>query len=113
MDSTDPNQPHRFDLFALGEALIDLISENVVDSIGEASHFQRFLGGQPANIAINMALLGKQVALAACVGEDGFGHYIVNQLKARRVNTDFIQFTNQDKTAHHIILRYSITELNS
>lgn len=104
-----PNQSFRFDLFALGEALIDLISDDVVDSIGDATHFERFLGGQPANLAINMELLGRKAALASCLGEDGFGHYIFEQLQARNVNTGYIQFTDQTQTAHHVIARHNQT----
>ena len=109
MEKITSKQSFRFDLFALGEALIDLISSDIVDSIGKASHFERFQGGQPANLAVNMALLGKQAALASCLGEDGFGHYIFDQLRLGNVNTDFIQFSNQAKTTHHVIARHDQT----
>ena len=85
--------------------MIDLISDDVVDSIGEAAHFERFLGGQPTNLAVNMVLLEKKASLAACVGEDGFGRYIFDQLKARNVNVDYVQFTGQANTTHHVIAR--------
>ncbi|HSG16647.1 MAG TPA: PfkB family carbohydrate kinase, partial [Anaerolineae bacterium] len=54
-------------------------------------------------------LLGKRTAVAACVGEDGFGHYLYKQLEACDVATDFIQFTSQAPTSMAIITRHAGT----
>jgi fructokinase len=98
-----------FDLFALGEALVDLISVKEVETIKEASTFKRYKGGQPANLAANMALFGKRSAVAACIGDDGFGHFIYDQLGACNVATDFIQFTSQASTSMALITRHART----
>ncbi|MGD2048317.1 MAG: PfkB family carbohydrate kinase, partial [Chloroflexota bacterium] len=58
-----------YDLFALGEALVDLISVQEVETIKEATTFKRYKGGQPTNLAANMALFGKRTAVAACIGD--------------------------------------------
>lgn len=98
-----------FDLFSLGEALIDLISVQEVETIKEASTFKRYKGGQPTNLAANMALFGKRSAVAACIGDDGFGHFLYDQLGACNVATDFIQFTSQASTSMALITRHAGT----
>ena len=99
----------RFELFSLGEALVDLISMEQATSLEEASTFERFKGGQPTNLAANMALLGKRAAVAACVGQDGFGRFLYNQLETCNVATDFVQFTSQAPTSMAIITRHAGT----
>ena len=47
-----------YDLIAVGEVLIDLISEQVAPALDQAVKFRRFLGGQVANVAWNVSLLG-------------------------------------------------------
>ena len=48
VDEHDVDPP--FDLFALGEALVDLISTTVTASLSEALTFDRFLGGQVEHV---------------------------------------------------------------
>lgn len=98
-----------YDLLALGEALVDLISSTESSSLTEAASFERYRGGQPTNLAANMALLGKRTAVAATVGEDGFGHYVYKQLAASNVATDFVQFTSQAATSMAVITRHTGT----
>ncbi len=99
----------KLDLFTLGEALVDLISDTVADSLDEANVFRRYLGGQPTNLAVNMALLDRYTAIAACIGNDGFGHFIFDQIKASNVLTDHIQFTDEASTSVAIITRQAKT----
>ena len=87
-----------FDFFAIGEALVDLISESIAESLEDAKAFRSFIGGQPTNLTMTMAQLGNRVALAACLGEDGFGRHIQRQLDQAGVNTGFVQFTSQAPT---------------
>ncbi len=82
--------PTRFDFFAIGEALVDFISDNIVDSLAMAKKFHVFVGGQSANLAIDLALLGKNTGLAACVGDDGFGDLICEYLESVGVATDYL-----------------------
>lgn len=98
-----------YDLFALGEALVDLISVQEVETIKEATTFKRYKGGQPTNLAANMALFGKRTAVAACIGDDGFGHFLYDQLGAYNVATKFIQFTPQASTSIALITRHAGT----
>jgi fructokinase len=106
---TANNPTKNFDTLALGEALIDLISDGVVESLSHASHYQRFVGGQVTNLTINMARLGKLATLATCLGDDGLGQYIFHELKKASVITDFVQFTSEAPTAVSLIARQTKT----
>ena len=98
-----------FDVLLLGEALVDLISEKFVTSLEDAHSFQRFVGGEVTNVALNVARLGGRAAIAACVGDDGFGHYIHRQLQQANVNTDLLHFTSQAPTTIAINARQTLT----
>ena len=97
------------DLYAIGEVVVDFISISVADSLAEAKIFHSFVGGQPANLAIDLALLGRNTALAACVGDDGFGKMITKYLKESGVKTEFIQRTEKAPTSSAIIARHTKT----
>ena len=103
------SEPAGFDFYAIGEVVIDLISTTMADSLTSAKKFQAFVGGQPTNLAIDLALLGKNTALAACVGNDGFGDLIIQFLKESGVSTDLIQRTDTAPTSISIIARNTKT----
>lgn len=96
---------HSFDLLAIGESLVDFISEEITDHVGNADGFQAFLGGQVTNLATNVARLGKQVSLATCVGRDGLGKFILKDLRQKRVDTTFVQNTPDAPTTISIASR--------
>lgn len=64
------------DLIAIGELLIDLISTDYADNLSQADTYKRIPGGSPANLAGNLARLGKRVGLVAGVGEDAAGTFL-------------------------------------
>ncbi len=98
-----------FDVLLVGEALIDLISEEFVSSLSDAQGFRRFIGGEVTNVALNLARLGGRAAIAACVGDDGFGHYIQRQLELANVNTDCLHVTSHAPTTVAINARQTST----
>lgn len=87
-----------FDFLALGESVVDFISIDRVAHLEEAAHFERFVGGQAANLAMNMARLGNRAAIGTCVGADGFGMLLRQQIAAAGVSTDYIQITTEAPT---------------
>jgi len=84
----------QFDFFALGEAVIDLISSEMVPHLKEATRFERFTGGQVTNLAMNMARLGNRVALGSCLGDDDFGQLLRQQIAASNVVTNYLQVSS-------------------
>jgi fructokinase len=102
---TDP----RYDLIAIGEVLVDLISDRVVSSLDSAEHFRRFLGGQVTNVAWNVSRLGGEAAVIGCVGADGFGSYARQQLRQTDIGIDCLAVTSQAPTSVAVNARQTKT----
>lgn len=64
------------DIIAAGELLIDFISADFAENLDEVSQFKKLPGGSPANLAANLARLGKRVSLVSAVGQDDMGDYL-------------------------------------
>lgn len=86
------------DIICVGEVLIDFIGHEKNASLAETKNYQRFLGGSPTNVAVNMARLGLQSALVATCGNDGLGKYIITHLEKNKVNTSHIKKTEDFPT---------------
>ena len=99
----------RLDLLAIGEVLIDFISTDVVESLREAETFQRYLGGSPANIAVNMAKLGCRAAIAGKTGIGAFGQFIKAQLQFHGVITEHLIMDHRVHTTFVFVSRTSGT----
>jgi len=78
------------DVLTIGELLIDMISLEYGDNT-DCRQFEKFFGGSPANIAMNVSRLGIRSRIASMVGDDGFGKYLIRQLEAGEMNTSAIQ----------------------
>lgn len=70
------------------------------ETLHSASHFTYF-GGKGANQAVTASQLGANVQFIGQVGEDGFGHQAIENLKVRGVQTDLIK--RQGSTGQAII----------
>lgn len=86
------------DIICVGELLLDLIGHQMDQPIAGTKDYHRYLGGSPANVAMNMSRLGCRVAMAASVGDDGFGTYILNRLNENAINTEGISKRNDKHT---------------
>lgn len=83
------NQPD-IDVLTIGETIIDFISTEPVEGLREATTFQRYLGGSPANIAVNVSKLGGNSAIMAKTGIGAFGQFLKAELRYNGVNTDYL-----------------------
>nr|WP_255639653.1 carbohydrate kinase [Aquibacillus saliphilus] len=83
-------QNKKNDVLAIGEILVDMISTDY-DNNFECDTYQRYFGGSPANIAINVKKLGINSAISSAVGRDGFGRFLINNLNENEVNTESVQ----------------------
>ena len=86
-------------VLCVGEALIDFIPEIRSTDVTDAQTFQRMVGGAPANVAAAIAKLGGKAKLFTKLGDDPFGHYIVDELKRLDVDTSDILFDDQSDTS--------------
>jgi len=70
----------------LGETLVDLICERPLASWSQADSFVPHCGGAPTNAAIVSARCGAQVALAGGVGDDHWGRWLEDRLRAEKID---------------------------
>ena len=99
----------RYDLIAVGEVLVDLLSVQMVPSLDRAERFRRFLGGQVANTAWNVNLLGGRAAVVGCVGADGFGRFLRRELERVGVETRYLHEVPGALTTLSFIVRHTAT----
>ncbi len=107
--SINPQPIATYDFLALGEILVDFISNDVAPSLADAHDFTRFVGGQVTNLAINMSRLGNRVALTACVGYDGLGQFAKDEVIKAGINPALLQISRESPTTVAIITRQTQT----
>ncbi|MCX8020156.1 MAG: carbohydrate kinase [Chitinophagaceae bacterium] len=77
-------------ILCIGEALIDMICTDKGKPLSEGVHFVKKAGGAPTNVAAAVAAFGGAVHLAAKVGNDPFGHHLIQVLQFFGVNTNWV-----------------------
>jgi sugar/nucleoside kinase (ribokinase family) len=105
MDAVKP----AFDVLVIGDLNADLIlSGDVTPEFGQVEKLIEdatlTIGGSSAIFACGAARLGLRVSLIGKVGDDGFGHLLVDALAARRVDTSCIVIDPTIKTGLTVIL---------
>ena len=88
-------QKKTFDVLVAGELNIDLILDKLdqFPVIGKeimAAEMLYTLGSSSAIFASNLSTIGVSVAYCGCIGSDNFGNTILDDLKAKKVNTQHI-----------------------
>ena len=86
-------------LYAIGEALIDMIPSKTGCSFAKVPSFSPRVGGAPANVCGAYARLGGDSALLTQLGDDPFGHKIIDELAACGIDTSHICLTDKANTA--------------
>lgn len=74
-------------VLCLGEAIVDLVCERPVETVGEADAFVPRFGGAAANVAVWAARQGAAVELAGGAGADDWGTWLRGRLEAEGVGT--------------------------
>ncbi len=77
-------------ILCIGEALIDMICTDTGSTLSKGEHFLKKPGGAPTNVAAAIAALGGEVLIAAKVGDDPFGHQLIDVMKDFGVLTQHI-----------------------
>ena len=74
----------------LGELLIDFVCTDIAQGLVKGERFLKKAGGAPANVATAIARLGGKAKLAAQVGDDPFGEFLIETLAHESLDTSFI-----------------------
>jgi len=93
------------DVLAVGESLVDFISHEFRISLRTADRFSRYLGGQPANVAVYVAKLGGRSAVVTKVGADYFGEFVEAQLGRHGVSTEAVHRAPGEPTTSAFVTR--------
>jgi len=94
-----------YEVLSIGETLVDFISTKQSSSLRNADEFRRFLGGQPANVAVYVAKLGSRSAVLSMVSEDRFGEFLEQSLQYHGVSTSYLLKTNDLPTTSVFITK--------
>ncbi|CAN5910052.1 carbohydrate kinase [soil metagenome] len=86
------------DVLCIGETLVDFISIEQTDWLRNATTFRRYLGGSPANIAVNVSKLGGSSAVISKTGIGAFGKFIKSELQRHGVSTDYLVMDHRSRT---------------
>jgi fructokinase len=95
--------PRKTGLLCVGELLVDMIATEY-GSFVECGAFQRFAGGSPANIAANARRLGVTAGVAAAVGSDGMGDFLLDSLTRSGIDTVLVQ-RREESTSMVVVTR--------
>ncbi|WP_163833486.1 carbohydrate kinase family protein [Spartinivicinus ruber] len=83
-------------VYSFGELLVDMLAQ---PDQQQGLHYRPFSGGAPANVAVAVAKLGGQSCFIGQVGDDFFGHWLVDSVKQYGVNSRYLFTSSQAKTA--------------
>jgi fructokinase len=75
------------DIITLGELLVDFFPLELGKSHAEVSGWRKAPGGAPANVAVAAARLGARSGFIGKVGEDPFGHWLIDVVAREGVDT--------------------------
>lgn len=81
------------DILTIGELLVDMISTDYSEDF-ECTTYNKFFGGSPANIAMNTKKLGIKSLVAASVGNDGLGKFLIRHLEASGIDTGCVNIVD-------------------
>lgn len=90
-------------LVTLGEILIDMFPAEIGRRLVEVSAFHPKPGGAPANVAVAVRRLGASSAFIGKVGDDAFGHYLIEALRREGVETRGMRVDGAARTTLAII----------
>jgi len=70
----------RYDIICLGRIAVDFYAQQIGARLEDVASFAKYLGGSSANTAFGCARLGLKAAMAARVGDDAMGRFLVETL---------------------------------
>ena len=77
-------------IVCLGELLIDFVCTDIAQGLVNGENFLKKAGGAPANVAVTIARLGGSARLAAQVGNEPFGEFLIQTLRNESLDTSLI-----------------------
>ncbi len=88
-----------YDVVCIGETVVDFISTKKTNSLRDADTFTRYLGGNPAYVAVYTSKLSKKAALLTKLGRGQFGSFLEKELQKCGVSTEYLSYSDVDDTS--------------
>ena len=79
------------DIIPTGRIAIDFNPPHMNRPLSESEHFNKYLGGSPANIAVGMARLGRKVGFLARVSDDQFGDFVTGFFEKEGIDISHVK----------------------
>lgn len=98
----------KLDLILIGRAAIDFNPVDYFKTLAESDTFKKYVGGSPANVAVGLARLKKNVSFLGKVSDDKFGEYVVDFFKNENIDT-----THMSKAVNGEKIGLTFTEILS
>ncbi len=108
VDNSDNEETKRFAggyVLAMGESLIDAITEEHVADLSQARKVEFFAGGSPANFCRFLKTRGVEARLVAAVGADGLGKILIQDMELSGLSTEYIQQLDNHFTSVIMVAR--------
>ena len=86
---TQENKP--LDIIPVGRIAIDFNPTDMNRPLSESEHFNKYLGGSPANIAVGMARFGRKVGFLARVSDDAFGDFVTGFFQKEGIDVSHVR----------------------
>ena len=84
------NPGAKLDVIPVGRVAIDFNPTDYFKPLSQSEHFNKYLGGSPANIAVGMARLGNRVGFLGKVSDDQFGDFVTDVFRAEGIDVSHI-----------------------
>lgn len=83
-------EPRPLDIIPVGRIAIDFNPTDMNRPLSESEHFNKYLGGSPANIAVGMARLGRKVGFLGRISDDAFGDFVQGYFEKEGIDVSHV-----------------------
>jgi len=90
------------DILAMGEILVDMIPTKP-GHYSAVPAFEKCFGGAPFNFAVGAARLGSEVGALCAVGDDQFGEFLLETLRANRIDVTHVKVKRARTTLSFVV----------
>ena len=91
------------DLITLSDLLVDMFPAEIGRRLADVSAFYPKPGGASANVAVAAQRLGVETAFIGKVGDDAFGHHLIDVMRGEGVETRGIRLDGEARTTMAVI----------
>ncbi|KGB05725.1 pfkB carbohydrate kinase family protein [Enterobacteriaceae bacterium ATCC 29904] len=93
--------PQSLDVITIGEAMAMFVASEPGE-LSQVEHFFKRVAGAELNVATGLARLGLKVGWVSRVGDDSFGHFILNALKKEGIETSGVTLDGRFATGFQL-----------